>query len=383
MSITDDFNWFVSLMAVSTGTISAVIRNIPNQPIVFNADPSQKKRYEDAVISFTWRTFMGDKPDQPEWLLRLPMTKAVVRGFDTLATFGKSFGADLKKFFICGESKRGWTTWTTAAVDKRVIGFAPIVMDLLNLKKNLMHHYRSLGGWTWAFGDYYFDNITAYMDSPNLQKMADIIDPYTYKDRYTIPKYIITTSNDEFFIPDNSDYYFNDLPGEKYLRVLPNAEHELIEHRISMFLGMRAFYSSLLTNFKRPVVTWERVFTLNGGRIIFYTDTQPSEINAYYATTSDGKRRDFRILKQDPNGPPGTPVPNPVVYFKDNVTNPKPGVYVAEYDNPKIGWRNFFIQATFSGPDASNFEFTTQNFIIPDTFPYQECSGLGCIGTLQ
>lgn len=30
MTINDDFNWFVSLMAVSTGTISAVIRNIPN-----------------------------------------------------------------------------------------------------------------------------------------------------------------------------------------------------------------------------------------------------------------------------------------------------------------------------------------------------------------
>ena len=59
------------------------------------------------------------------------MTKAVVRGFDTMAVFGKQFGADLQKFVICGESKvnyytifknfflqiivlklkRGWTTW--------------------------------------------------------------------------------------------------------------------------------------------------------------------------------------------------------------------------------------------------------------------------------
>ena len=54
-----------------------------------------------------------------------------------------------------------------------MIGFAPIVMvliepfmkssfailiktlikDLLNMKKNLMHHYQSLGGWTVAFGN--------------------------------------------------------------------------------------------------------------------------------------------------------------------------------------------------------------------------------------
>jgi PhoPQ-activated pathogenicity-related protein len=29
---------------------------------------------------------------------------------------------------------------------------APIVFDLLNLRQNLMHHYQSLGGWTFAFG---------------------------------------------------------------------------------------------------------------------------------------------------------------------------------------------------------------------------------------
>ena len=30
--------------------------------------------------------------------------------------------------------QRGWTTWTTGAVDKRVIGIVPIVMDLLNIR---------------------------------------------------------------------------------------------------------------------------------------------------------------------------------------------------------------------------------------------------------
>ena len=33
----------------------------------------------------------------------------------------------------CFVLQRGWTTWTTGAVDKRVIGIAPIVMDLLNI----------------------------------------------------------------------------------------------------------------------------------------------------------------------------------------------------------------------------------------------------------
>ena len=37
---------------------------------------------------------------------------------------------------------------------------------------------KSLGGWTFAFNDYYVLNITRYMNNPNFDKMAQIIDPY-------------------------------------------------------------------------------------------------------------------------------------------------------------------------------------------------------------
>ena len=39
------------------------------------------------------------------------------------------------------------------------------------------HHYRSLGGWTFAFTDYIALNITGDVDEPNTQKMFSIIDP--------------------------------------------------------------------------------------------------------------------------------------------------------------------------------------------------------------
>ena len=57
-------------------------------------------------------------------------------------------------------------------------------------------------------------------------------------------------------------------------------------------------------------------------------------------------------------------------------------MYIAQYDNPPEGWRNFFIQATFKGPEDSTFEFTSENFIIPDVFPFPPCQGDGCYGTL-
>ena len=37
-------------------------------------------------------------------------------------------------------AQRGWTTWTTGIVDKRVIGMVPIVEDLLNIQKVCIWH---------------------------------------------------------------------------------------------------------------------------------------------------------------------------------------------------------------------------------------------------
>ena len=56
--------------------------------MVFASDPEQKSRGEDAIIAFTWAHFL-DHPDQPEWLVRLPMVKASVRAMDTMTAFVK------------------------------------------------------------------------------------------------------------------------------------------------------------------------------------------------------------------------------------------------------------------------------------------------------
>lgn len=58
---------------------------------------------------------------------------------------------------------------------------------------------------------------------------------------------------------------------------------------------MRAFYLSVLYNYTRPHLRWEKQLTPNGGIITFYTDTTPITINAYYADTLDGTRYDSII----------------------------------------------------------------------------------------
>ena len=77
------------------------------------------------------------------------MTKAVVRAMDTVTAFcaspGRRAHAQVDKFVVSGASKRGWTTWTTAAVDRRVVAIVPIVIDVLNVEPSFDHHCRAYG----------------------------------------------------------------------------------------------------------------------------------------------------------------------------------------------------------------------------------------------
>ena len=44
-----------------------------------------------------------------------------------------------------------------------------------------------------------------------------------------MPKLLVNAAGDQFFIPTSSQFYFDELPGEKYLRYVPNADHNVSE----------------------------------------------------------------------------------------------------------------------------------------------------------
>src|SRR5262249_44261244 len=138
-------------------------------------------------------------------------------------------GGNLKLdgFVVSGGSKRGWTTWTTAAVDKRVVAIVPCVIDVLNVGASMAHHYGAYGFWAPSVGDYTAMRIMDWAGTPEHAALLKIEDPYNYRSRLTMPKFIINAGGDQFFLPDSSQFYFNDLPGIKYLRYVPNADHSL------------------------------------------------------------------------------------------------------------------------------------------------------------
>ena len=104
---------------------------------------------------------------------------------------------------------------------------APVYFDELNMVENIHHHYRSLGGYTFAFFDYYYAGVTEYLDSAAFAESLTVMDVLTFKERYAKfqTNYLINAGNDEFFLLGNPLYYFDKLSAKTLLRVIPNQSH--------------------------------------------------------------------------------------------------------------------------------------------------------------
>ncbi len=337
-------------IAAETNSVVTELRDVPNQPLRFAGDPFGP-REEDEIIAYTWRKFIetGDST----WPLRLPMTKAAVRAMDATESFlGKQTPSiRVDGFVVAGESKRGWTTWTTAAVDGRVGAIVPIVIDVLNVIPSFQHHYRSYGFWAPAVKDYFDMGLMDLTGTQKYRQLMAIEDPFSYRERYTMPKLMINSAGDQFFLPDSSRFYFDKLPGEKYLRYEPNSDHSL--DGTDLKETMTAFYESVLNGSKRPIFHW--TFERDDA-IRVTTKEKPSAVKLWQATNPE--HRDFRLESVGP------------IYHSSSVAMESPDVYVARLTVPKQGWTAGFVELSYPSQGKYPFQFTTAVRVIPDTEPY-------------
>jgi len=341
----------IVLVATTTKTVVAELRNVPNQPLIFAGET--KGRTEDSLIAYTWDKFLrtGDE----KWPARLPMTKAAVRALDTITAFcGSKAGGKVKvdKFFVAGGSKRGWTTWTTAAVDNRVIAIAPIVIDMLNIQPSFHHHFEVYGFYAPAVGDYTRAGLMDWDGTPEYRALMKIEEPYEYRERLTLPKFLINATGDQFFVPDSAQFYFNDLPGMKYLRYVPNADHSL--KNSDAWMTLLACYSAVVKGSKPPQFSW----TLHeDGSIRVKSKEKPDAVKLWQATNPDA--RDFRLMTIGP------------VWKSTDLKDEGHGAYIAKVDKPEKGWTAFFAELTYENGTAAPFKFTTQLRVVPDVKPFK------------
>jgi PhoPQ-activated pathogenicity-related protein len=340
-------------IATLTGTVVADLRMVPNQPLTFADD--KRPRSEDEIIAYTWDKFLRGGDDQ--WPLRLPMTKAAVRAMDSVVSFCAGDKLPIDGFVVAGASKRGWTAWATAAVDKRVVAVVPIVIDLLNIVPSFQHHLAVYGYYAPAVSDYEDMAVMERFTTPRFRELMAIEEPYEYRQRLTMPKYLVNATGDQFFLPDSWRFYFDSLPEAKALRYVPNADHSL--RGSDAWLSVLAWYHAILTNAPMPQFSWD---IDTDGAIRVRTKEAPGSVTLWQATNPGS--RDFRLSTIGAKWK-GTPLK----------AQPS-GEYVAKVARPFRGFTAYMVEVTFpSGLAQAPFTFTTGVKVVPDVEPFKDLRG--------
>ena len=338
----------VQTIANATGSLVVELKMIPNQPIVFHGDGQPRK--EDDLIAYCWHQFL-DTGD-PTWLPRMPMVKSVVKAMDCIEEWSKQEGIPVGKFVVAGGSKRGWTTWMTGAADRRVEAIVPIVIDVLNVDEQLHHHGATYGFWAEALGDYVHHGIVQDPDHVRMQELHSIEDPYSYLDRLTIPKFVVNGSGDQFFVPDSSRFYYDDLKGEKHLYYVPNTDHG-VDKNPSSVMSIVAFYQMIISGRKRPEAEW--TFE-DDGSIRVRSDEKPTNVVLWQAHNPDA--RDFRLKTIGK------------AYKPTVLAAQADGSWVGKADPVTKGWTAAFIELEYDIGALVPFRQSTAVRITPDRLPH-------------
>jgi PhoPQ-activated pathogenicity-related protein len=275
-------------IAAQIQAIVAVLFAVPNQPLFDGLT-------EDNLIAHTFVKVLetGDK----EWACLLPMTKSAVKAMDAIQQFAeKELGIKVNGFVVTGASKRGWTTWLTAVADpKRVKGIAPIVYDNLNIPAQMRHQREVFGGFSEQIREYEERGLLdLVVGDGKAQEIVQLVDPYFYRERLTMPKLIINGTNDRYWALDAANFYFYDLPGEKHILYVPNAGHGLEGGLDRVLRTLTAFFNRVAGRIAFPKLQWQWKQEGNSITLVIWSEPKPKEVLIW---TAKAPTKDFRDAK--------------------------------------------------------------------------------------
>ena len=235
----------LAAVATAAGLPAAAVRQVPFQPMFGDLR-------EDGLIAHTFGEFA--RTGDPSWPLLLPMVKSAVEAMNAAAAQAdEHWGAGIDEFVVTGASKRGWTTWLSAAVDDRVRG------------------------------------IEKLLSTPRGRDLVRIVDPFAYRDRYTMPKVIALGTNDPYWPLEACGLYFDRLPGPRWVSYAPNAGHGLPGERVA---GLVAALGRHVAGIEPlPEVDWSFEADGPGAAAVVRCAARPDRVTLW---TAAAPSRDFR-----------------------------------------------------------------------------------------
>jgi PhoPQ-activated pathogenicity-related protein len=327
-------------VADQAGVVAAALTDVPNQPLYDG-------RTEDALIAYTFQKYMetGDST----WPLLFPMAKSAVKAMDAIQAFTASApGGTVEKFVVSGASKRGWTTWLSAAIDSRVAAIAPMVIDMLNMKAQLAWAQTVYGAQSEKIDDYTHLRLHEHIDEPEMVKLRQCIDPYSYRQRYTMPKLLLLGSNDPYWTVDSLRHYWNDLPEPKLIFQTPNAGHDLAGGKEAT-KTLAAFVEMIADGHSLPKMEWELSdVSYKKAHAKTKVSEHADSIRLWTATSVDRDFRDDKWASTDLKVSGGS------------------SQAAAEVPTPETGYRAYMLEVQMKSPRGHPYKLSTEARVTPD-----------------
>ncbi len=340
--------------AIKTEAVIVNVSNIPFQPLNFLSS-EQDSFEEDDLIAFAWNKFLkqGAKQKDVEWLPRFPMTRAIVRAMDLAQEIVLQNDIVVKDFVVSGASKRGWTAWTTAAVDSRVKAVVPMVIDMLNLVPSFENHYRSYGEFSPAVQEYVNYNIQDWLGTEEFKVLMSYIEPFSFIDKFTMPKYIINAGSDEFFSTDSWRFYYDKLPGEKIIRYVPNKNHSLDGRYLTEDLV--SYFYRVINDIEIPSLSWN----LSDNKLIAELNYDGDyDVSVWTAKNDNG--RDFRLWEEGE------------LWEETSIGKLANNKYELNVSSNLKGYKATMIEFTIDPESEFPLIISTGPFVFPEKYPFDK-----------
>ena len=328
-----------SQVAAKNKAIVSVLRQVPNQPLYDNLK-------EDALISFTLHNFKKDK--DYSWPLLFPMVKSAVRAMDAVQGFSKqTLRHEVNRFVVSGASKRGWTTWLTGATDERVAAIAPMVIDVLNMPVNLDYQIKVWNEYSPQIEDYVKLGIPQEVNTGQGDTLTQMIDPYAYRKKLTMPKMIFIGTNDEYWPVDAIKHYIDSIPGKNYIHYVPNAGHDLGDTRQAL-QALSAFFGNTLQDAEYPDCRWN--IAENGKEITLSVQASSDKLIDAFLWSADSEDRDFRDEE----------------WSSESLHAGKQSEIKATETFPASGFKAFYVDLKYEAPNGGEYTKSTRMFVADD-----------------
>ncbi len=317
----------------------AFLYHVPNQPLL------EGNLRDDDLIAETFVRYLKTKDEN--WPLLFPMVKSVIKAMDVLQAFGKKeWSEPIDKFIVAGASKRGWTTWLTAAVDQRIKAIAPIVIDTLNMGEQMPRQLQAFGAYSSRLAPYSSRGLLPIPETTEGQRLLSMVDPWVYRDKLTMPKLIINGTNDFDWATDALNLYWNGISPDKWVLYVPNAGHNLRrqdrpqpDQLNDLINGLAAFSRHQIDGIPMPKLSWKHESVNDKLRLTIAATPAPIGARLWIAQTVT---TDFRTAK-----------------WSQQAVNASNGKIVGEVTPPDTGHLAFFGELDYE-IDGLPYHLSTQ-----------------------